>query len=443
MPYERVSAPPIFPEDRTKTYEGAHPVRLYIPSTSTLTRKEIDRILRISSWDEDPNKADGFEGARSVLLRRERSIWKGTEEDVELGGLQINGIGYKKMDFSTSIPTISGDFYPPSARNLMDQLTGSLMSTSYAQEEQLMEDHPAYKPLGTYTYNSLNTKVTKTQRAAQIAMQTRLEMLVVPHVEAYGRYLDPALQNEEGPFGFVVLPVPDPEKQRAANDLCRPIIDALASRSLTPVEETVTYFCNAFSHYVAALAVALRELHDKCRLVHLQTHMENYYVLKTATGLKIYLMDWSTSKELGDNKTENILNRTIDLMRPTEDYANIFSGFFGSFVPEFIRSKMELRMIELAMKAYSGDYDKEISLIEFSNKHAGILGGKPSDMDVVVAWMKSKGIEGYRKSDLVRVPKKAKVGRNELCPCGSGVKYKNCCGTPSKLRKSDACEPDS
>jgi len=28
-----------------------------------------------------------------------------------------------------------------------------------------------------------------------------------------------------------------------------------------------------------------------------------------------------------------------------------------------------------------------------------------------------------------RAPKKAiKVGRNELCPCGSGKKYKQCCG---------------
>ncbi|MEO8465257.1 MAG: SEC-C metal-binding domain-containing protein [Gammaproteobacteria bacterium] len=24
-----------------------------------------------------------------------------------------------------------------------------------------------------------------------------------------------------------------------------------------------------------------------------------------------------------------------------------------------------------------------------------------------------------------------KVGRNELCPCGSGVKHKRCCGAPS------------
>ena len=26
------------------------------------------------------------------------------------------------------------------------------------------------------------------------------------------------------------------------------------------------------------------------------------------------------------------------------------------------------------------------------------------------------------------IVKGKKVGRNELCPCGSGLKYKNCCG---------------
>ncbi|RRH36827.1 SEC-C metal-binding domain-containing protein, partial [Clostridioides difficile] len=26
------------------------------------------------------------------------------------------------------------------------------------------------------------------------------------------------------------------------------------------------------------------------------------------------------------------------------------------------------------------------------------------------------------------VKKDEKVGRNDLCPCGSGKKYKNCCG---------------
>ena len=28
-----------------------------------------------------------------------------------------------------------------------------------------------------------------------------------------------------------------------------------------------------------------------------------------------------------------------------------------------------------------------------------------------------------------------KVGRNELCPCGSGKKYKKCCGSNDKIIK--------
>jgi preprotein translocase subunit SecA len=34
------------------------------------------------------------------------------------------------------------------------------------------------------------------------------------------------------------------------------------------------------------------------------------------------------------------------------------------------------------------------------------------------------------KEELKKTPKKAaeKVGRNDPCPCGSGKKYKNCCG---------------
>ncbi|MCK5763193.1 MAG: SEC-C domain-containing protein, partial [Clostridiales bacterium] len=32
------------------------------------------------------------------------------------------------------------------------------------------------------------------------------------------------------------------------------------------------------------------------------------------------------------------------------------------------------------------------------------------------------------KKKIESVTKKAKVGRNDPCPCGSGLKYKKCCG---------------
>ena len=43
-----------------------------------------------------------------------------------------------------------------------------------------------------------------------------------------------------------------------------------------------------------------------------------------------------------------------------------------------------------------------------------------------------EGTDGQKKVKKVSVVKKASadVGRNDLCPCGSGQKYKICCGAP-------------
>ena len=38
---------------------------------------------------------------------------------------------------------------------------------------------------------------------------------------------------------------------------------------------------------------------------------------------------------------------------------------------------------------------------------------------------------GEKKKTTVVVRKAEKVGRNDLCPCGSGKKYKKCCGAPN------------
>ena len=38
----------------------------------------------------------------------------------------------------------------------------------------------------------------------------------------------------------------------------------------------------------------------------------------------------------------------------------------------------------------------------------------------------ASGEEEPKKKEPIR--KAPTVGRNELCPCGSGKKYKNCCG---------------
>ena len=52
-----------------------------------------------------------------------------------------------------------------------------------------------------------------------------------------------------------------------------------------------------------------------------------------------------------------------------------------------------------------------------------------SDVDNNVNKLKAEHqkSETLRKDTVVKVESE-KVGRNELCPCGSGKKYKSCCG---------------
>lgn len=44
----------------------------------------------------------------------------------------------------------------------------------------------------------------------------------------------------------------------------------------------------------------------------------------------------------------------------------------------------------------------------------------------------TKDIQAPSKNNVIEIPKKPKIGRNEPCPCGSGKKYKNCCGFADK-----------
>jgi uncharacterized protein YecA (UPF0149 family) len=45
-----------------------------------------------------------------------------------------------------------------------------------------------------------------------------------------------------------------------------------------------------------------------------------------------------------------------------------------------------------------------------------------------------EGIAGRRTDDGVPVQRPVKIGRNEPCPCGSGKKWKRCCGAPTSIQ---------
>ena len=66
------------------------------------------------------------------------------------------------------------------------------------------------------------------------------------------------------------------------------------------------------------------------------------------------------------------------------------------------------------------------SCFEIDNGSFAVGGGAGSlNGDIIEPEKQQEMLYEWRQSKIVRVDK---VGRNEPCPCGSGKKYKKCCG---------------
>lgn len=75
--------------------------------------------------------------------------------------------------------------------------------------------------------------------------------------------------------------------------------------------------------------------------------------------------------------------------------------------------------------------EAEVKLIELfmeMSRECRIRDNRGHDSYEMAALMALKSAGGKKKEAPVR---RVKVGRNDPCPCGSGKKYKNCCGRPS------------
>jgi uncharacterized protein YecA (UPF0149 family) len=54
--------------------------------------------------------------------------------------------------------------------------------------------------------------------------------------------------------------------------------------------------------------------------------------------------------------------------------------------------------------------------------------GRTQDLETLQADLQISEVEYDKSGQKTEQAKKVKVGRNEPCPCGSGKKYKKCCG---------------
>ncbi|MEN9626184.1 MAG: motif [archaeon] len=432
-----MGAKPILENVNVRTYQGRYKIQLEIPETSTLTATEIDTIGAICSWDVDPNDAaEGYEGVRAVLISREKPI---ATRGIELRALQISGIGHLTIEDlrknKMSIP-----FLPPSKNNFIDLVSGTLMSTSRAVNGKLITTRPSYRALGTYLAAELEEKV----RGTTIVSHFRLEHLVTPHVEAYGRFLDDSLRDENGYFGFLVLPSPAIDKRRVGEEIYDVMESAPYPKTL---DKGLTKFFNYMHASILPLIKGLRELHDKERYVHHQTHLSNFYNINGNS----YLVDWGTITRLGEDREDNILDRVIDVKIPVDTFKKVFSGVFD-MLSSYDHDIAELRAIENVLKVYSNS-PQDIYALTLVPRARSILGRQPEDYEIMAQWMKDQGFEGFPKytptSREDRTPlsfnslppmrtpfltpphdikiSSPRIGRNDACPCGSGRKYKQCC----------------
>jgi uncharacterized protein len=71
------------------------------------------------------------------------------------------------------------------------------------------------------------------------------------------------------------------------------------------------------------------------------------------------------------------------------------------------------------------ELEKNPELAARNSNYSALLGD--SIMAIQAWWLpQRKAASTIRREE-------AKVGRNDLCPCGSGRKFKKCCGAPERL----------
>lgn len=101
----------------------------------------------------------------------------------------------------------------------------------------------------------------------------------------------------------------------------------------------------------------------------------------------------------------------------------IFTGFLEG-INSSLKDELDLDQVnddsELEL-----DIDFEKLFIAMHDVKADWLYNIPAWDDIIEPEKQQEMLYEWRQSKIVRVDK---VGRNEPCPCGSGKKYKKCCG---------------
>lgn len=124
------------------------------------------------------------------------------------------------------------------------------------------------------------------------------------------------------------------------------------------------------------------------------------------------------------NKIKTIEGKVEDLAKESGMIAPQYMGFLDG-ISDSLLTTIDLDSIEL---------DTEIKLdIDFAKLYKNMLGVPAEWLYTLKEWdniftedERSELEKEFKRSKTV--VKEVKVGRNDPCPCGSGKKYKKCCG---------------
>jgi len=154
-------------------------------------------------------------------------------------------------------------------------------------------------------------------------------------------------------------------------------------------------------------------------LLHGQTKgtIDAFWEKYAATETKIY-------KYILEHYPEHLKGRVGDLVEQFEADKVIFVGFLDG-INTSIKEPMDLKKVTLDTEI-DLDIDYETLYFNMHKADADYLWGLEEWDKVLPVERREEIYNEYRRSRTVHVEKKP--GRNDPCPCGSGKKYKNCCG---------------
>lgn len=151
-------------------------------------------------------------------------------------------------------------------------------------------------------------------------------------------------------------------------------------------------------------------------------HIAKLVLLETMDQL------WSDHLDAMQDLREGIGLRGVAQRDPLVEYKNeaihYYEDLTKSVGSRFSRRIFKVRRVE--QRAPSVNIRTNVEDVE------DILTGSREMTEAVAKYLKGKGREAAkgtpRKKKIKTIVKDRKIGRNEPCPCGSGKKYKKCCG---------------